>query len=83
MKFNLFKIGIVSATVGAFALPLVARAAVDSNLVLYTDSLGTVIKENILGVIFSSAVLVILAVVAVGFGVIAYVTRFVRKHTGR
>jgi hypothetical protein len=84
MKFNLSaKLAAVAAVLGGIALPFVSHAAADATLVNAAGDLSTAMKDNVLGTIFSTATLTILAVIVVGFGVIAYVTRFIRKHTGK
>lgn len=84
MKKNIMKISVGLTAVAAMAMPwLAAHAAADPALVNAASDLSGSVKDNLLGTVFSTAFLTILAVVLVGFGIIAYVTRYVRKHTGR
>lgn len=73
----------IGSTVGMLALPLITHAAADAALVNAATDLSTAVKDNVLGTVFSTAFLGILAVILVGFGIIAYVSRYVRRSTGR
>lgn len=61
-------------------LPTGMYAAADANLVNAAGDLSTSVQENVIGTVFSTAVLTVLAVIVVGFAIIAFVTRFVRRH---
>lgn len=80
---KLQKVGVMLTLVAGAVLPMATHAAADASLVNAATDLSSTVKDNVLGTIFSTAFLTVLAVIAVAFGIIAFVTRFLRRHTGR
>jgi hypothetical protein len=80
MRSKLLKIGAGISAIVAGVLPFTTHAAADASLVNATTDLSTAFKDNLLGTLFSTATLAVLAVIVMAFVIVMFVSKFLRRH---